>query len=264
MTTCAACMGTPSPLVPDARGSVGLPHSGVLTDSVALAKTGIGYVRVRATGNHYGTAELVRTIEHAASEVERLTPGPPLHVGDLSGKHGGRIAGHASHRSGRDVDLLFYAMTLGGARIPSQGWISYGPDGLGVAHDGEHGRTYVRIDVERNWLLARELLLSPYSQVMWLFVSNPLKSLMTEYALARGEDPLVVWQAENVMLQPKNSLPHDDHFHLRIMCPVGDSTYGCDDGGPIWPWLSPLPKLAWPESTEDIATLVEADSFSPL
>jgi len=210
---------------------------------------------------HYGTEALVKSIQHAASEVQRQRPGPPLRVGDLSGINGGKIPNHQSHRSGRDVDLVFYATSLGGAMVPSQGWTRYGADGIGVAHESEHGRVFLRMDVERNWLLVKELLLSPYSQVMWLFVSNPLKALLAEYALARGEDPFVVWQAENVMHQPKNAMPHDDHFHLRIMCPEGSTLHGCEEGGPIWPWLSPAPVLDWPEGSVDIAAFVEAALF---
>jgi penicillin-insensitive murein endopeptidase len=260
----AACTGTPSPLVPEARGSVGLPYGGVLTEPVPLPPRGRGYVSIKAPGKHYGTRALVQTIEHAAAEVDRQRPGPPLQVGDLSAPQGGRIPNHRSHRSGRDVDFIFYATSLGGAMVPAQGWTNYGPDGIGIAHDGPHGRIYLRMDLERNWLLVKALLQSPSANVMWLFVSNPLKALLAEYALARGEDPVVVWQAENVMLQPRNALPHDDHFHLRIMCPEGSGVLGCEEGGPVWPWLTPAPALDWPRTTADIAAFIDVDSIPPL
>ncbi|MCL2825372.1 MAG: penicillin-insensitive murein endopeptidase, partial [Polyangiaceae bacterium] len=240
------CLGTPSPLTPETGGSVGLPYKGVLTAPVPLPARGKGYIRIKADGNHYGTSALVRTLQHASAEVDRQRPGPPLQIGDLSSIRGGKIIHHASHRSGRDVDLIFYATSLGGAMIPAQGFTRYGPDALGIAHQGVHGRVYLRLDIERNWLLAKALVLSPFADVMWLFVSNPIKALLTEYAFARGEDPLLVWQAENVMLQPRNALPHDDHFHLRIMCPGDSAVFGCEEGGPYWPWLSPAPALDWP------------------
>ncbi|HNZ24199.1 MAG TPA: penicillin-insensitive murein endopeptidase [Polyangiaceae bacterium] len=252
-----ACVGSPSPLVPEARGSVGLPYRGVLTEPVALPQQGTGYVRIKPAGKHYGTRALVQTIEYAAAEVQRQRPGPPLQIGDLSGPYGGRIPNHSSHRTGRDVDFIFYATDLGGAMVPAQGWTHYGADGLGIAHEGKHGRIYLRMDLERNWLLVKALLQAPTANVMWLFVSNPLRALLTEYAFARGEDPLIVWQAENVLHQPRNSLPHDDHFHLRIMCPEGSEGLACEQGGPVWPWLTPV-TLDWPESSSEIATFIEA------
>lgn len=254
------CTGSPSPLTPMARGSVGLPYLGVLTEPVPLPPKGPGYIQVKAPGHHYGIQALVDTIEYAAAEVERQRPGPPLQVGDLSGKRGGDIPNHRSHRSGRDVDFIFFATDLGGAQVPAAGWTSYGPDGIGIAHEGAYGRNYLRFDLERNWQLVKALMHAPSASVMWLFVSNPIKALLTEYALARGEDPVLVWQAENVMHQPKNALPHDDHFHLRIGCPEGSGVTGCEDGGPHWPWLEPDPTLDWPEDDSEIATFLDVDS----
>ena len=201
----SGCSRTPSPLTPQMGGSVGLPYRGVLTAPVPLPRKGPGFVNIKAPGHHYGTQALVDAVQYAAAEVERQLPGPPVQVGDLSGKRGGKIPNHNSHRSGRDVDFIFYATDLGGARIPSPGWTNYGPDGIGIAHEGKHGRLYVRIDLERNWLLVKSLMQAPSANVMWLFVSNPLKALLAEYALARGEDPVLVWQAENVMHQPRNA-----------------------------------------------------------
>lgn len=257
------CTGAPSPLTPAARGSIGKPYGGVLTEPVPLPRSGPGYVQIKAPGHHYGVQPLIDTIEYAAAEVERERPGTPVHVGDLSGRHGGKIPNHQSHRSGRDVDLIFYTTDLGGAQVPSPGWTRFGPDGIGVAHSGAWGRIYVRIDLERNWLLVKALMQAPSSDIMWLFVSNPIKALLTEYALARGEDPVLVWQAENVMHQPKNALPHDDHFHVRIMCPPGSGVHGCEEGGPYWPWLPPQPRLEWPEEPDELAKFLEVDTFDP-
>lgn len=260
----AACASAPSPLTPLARGSVGAPHSGVLTEPVALAPRGPGYVVIKPPGKHYGTQELVDTIQYAAARVDSEMPGPELQVGDLSGRFGGKIPNHQSHRTGRDVDFIFYATDLGGARVPAQGWTCYGPDGIGIAHDGAHGRNYLRFDVERNWLLVKALIQSPHADILWLFVSNPIKAMLTHYALARGEDPSLVWQAENLMHQPRNSLPHDDHFHVRIGCPNQSGVNGCLQGGPEWPWLTPAPTLHWPQSTEEIAKLLRIDELPPL
>jgi penicillin-insensitive murein endopeptidase len=44
------------------------------------------------------------------------------------------------------------------------------------------------------------------------------------------------------MLQPGDSLPHDDHLHLRIACSPDEIQSGCSGGGPYWEWLPALPQ----------------------
>src|SRR5262245_55992656 len=107
-----ACAGaSPSPLAPALRGSVGVPHQGVLTDAVALPQQGQGYRLLRSNGIRWGSPRLVSMIQRAAREVAEARPGEPLIVGDLSARFGGETRGHRSHRTGRDADLLFYMVT---------------------------------------------------------------------------------------------------------------------------------------------------------
>ena len=65
-------------------------------------------MRYRPNGRfHWGRQRLIRMVEAAAAHVARTLPrGPPLVVGDLSARAGGKIPRHSSHRTGRDVDLL--------------------------------------------------------------------------------------------------------------------------------------------------------------
>ena len=173
-------------------------------------------------------------------------------VGDLSARHGGRLPGHNSHRTGRDVDLLFYTQTLAGEPIPSPGFIKFGADGLGFVPAERGGPKYVRFDVAREWLLIKALLTSEDANIQWLFISSPLEALVIEHARATGEKDDLVWHAENVLLQPSDSLPHDDHIHARTACLPWESVEGCEGGGPYWPWLPTLPSGALQESDESL------------
>ncbi len=101
----AACTGTPSPLTPSIRGSIGYPHAGMITDAVPIPLKGEGYTLLRKNGVNWGNPRLVSAIRDAAKEVSRARPGPPLIVGDLAGRWGGESSGHRSHRTGRDADL---------------------------------------------------------------------------------------------------------------------------------------------------------------
>lgn len=232
----AGCFGTPTPLAPGLEGSVGLPHHGVQTGAVELPERGPGFVRYRSQGTYYwGQPALIEGIQEAARRVHQALPGgAPLLVGDISARKGGRIARHYSHRSGRDVDLLWYVTTPDGASIRTPNFVHLGADGLGrIPQLGG----FVRLDVPRQWELIKALLTSPHIEVQWLFASSVVEALVIEYALSRGDDPEIIWRAENVMLEPADSLPHDDHLHLRIACSPEASVRGCEGGGPYWNWL---------------------------
>ena len=238
------CVGSPSPLAPALRGSIGVPHRGVITDARELAKSGDGYRLLRDTSVRWGHPRLVAAIEHAAREVAVARPGgAPLMVADLSRRAGGAAEGHRSHRSGRDADLLLFATTPDGRSVPTPGFVRFGPDGLAETR-GARGKSFLRIDLERQWLLVKALVASRDAHVQWIFVAHWLEAQIIEYARARGEDPELVWHAETVLLQPRDSAAHDDHVHVRIACTAEEAVAGCEGGGPRWPWLDPLPELA--------------------
>ncbi|HVR19876.1 MAG TPA: penicillin-insensitive murein endopeptidase [Polyangiaceae bacterium] len=252
----SGCVSAPSPLAPGLFGAVGAPHSGVQTDGTELPAAGKGYVRYRPKGaNHYGRSRLVDALEAVSAEMLKDDPlTPPLVVGDLSARQGGKIPGHQSHRTGRDVDLLFYYVTPRGARVPAPGFIRVESDGLALVPDtGE----LLRFDVEHEWRLVRALLTSREIGVQFMFVSRTVEALLIDYALARGEPLELVLQAESVLLEPGDSMPHDDHVHLRIACTADEALAGCLGGGPHWEWLAPLPTPA--ELDDTLLALVAAE-----
>ncbi|WP_437335193.1 penicillin-insensitive murein endopeptidase [Sorangium sp. So ce394] len=266
--SCAACVGaSPTPLAPALRGSIGVPHHGVITDAVELPRQGEGYRLLRSNGVRWGTAGLVAAVQRAAAEVARARPGgEPLLVGDLSARYGGAARGHRSHRTGRDADLLLYALTPDGRPVRSPGFIDFGPDGLArIAGGGaapmssasSDADEYVRLDVEREWLLVKSLVRSPDAHVQWLFVARWLEALIIEYARALGEDPELVWVAESVLLQPGDSTAHADHLHLRVACTPDAFLSGCLGGGPYWPWLPAVPQLVPPPDVDLAAAILD-------
>jgi penicillin-insensitive murein endopeptidase len=237
------CLATPTPLAPGVRGSVGVPHLGVQTDAVELPARGNGYVRFRPQGkNYWGVPRLVRLIEGAAAHVAATLPGSPrLVVGDLSARRGGKISGHNSHRTGRDVDLLFYVTTPAGVPIQNSGFIGHEGDSLGFVHETAE---FIRLDVPRQWELVKYMLSQSDVGVQFMFASQDVEALLIDYALARGEPVELIYRAQTVLLEPKDSLPHDDHIHLRIACTPEELLTGCTGGGPYWPWLPESPAAA--------------------
>lgn len=261
------CSRTPSPLTPGIVGtSIGTPSHGVLQGGMELPPSGPGWKWFRPVGGqHHGLPRFVSAIQRAAEYVQSKRPGPPLVVGDLSAKSGGKIIRHVSHRTGRDVDFLFYVTTPEGVPVENPGFLNFGPDGLAYVPERLGGPGYLRLDVERQWLLTKALLENPDANVQWIFVSEPVEALIIEYARARGEDPDLVFRALSVMRQPSRGLPHDDHYHVRTACLPDEALVGCEGGGPYWAWLPPLPGLE-AEYEEDETMLLAAllDPLSPI
>jgi penicillin-insensitive murein endopeptidase len=231
----------------------------MITDAVELPRKSDVYRLFRDNGHHWGNPRLVAAIAAAAKSVARSRPETPkLLVGDLSARYGGSSDGHRSHRTGRDADLLFYVVTPDGAPTPAVGFLHFGPDGIAKT---AHGR-YLRIDVDREWLLIKALVTSPEANVQWLFFARWLEALVIEYARALGEDPELVWYAESMLLQPGDSAAHDDHLHLRIACTPDEAVAGCLGGGPYWPWIPALPELA-PQSDSELRDALLGDLLPP-
>jgi penicillin-insensitive murein endopeptidase len=256
--SCIGCFGTPTPLAPGVAGSVGAPHHGVLTDAIELPVEGVGFVRYRKNGtNHWGNPRLVRALERVAKTLhDEMPDGAPLVIGDLSAKVGGKIPHHQSHRTGRDVDLPWLVTTPGGAPMQNPGFVPVGPDGLAAV---EGAGSYVRLDVPRQWRLVKDLITSPDIDVQWMFCSREVEALLIDYARALGEPMDLVWHAETVLMQPGDSLAHDDHIHMRIACTPEELVLGCEGGGPRWEWLPPAPA-----AEDDDEALYDAAREDPL
>jgi penicillin-insensitive murein endopeptidase len=235
----SACANAPSPLSPAWHGSIGLPGRGVLESGAEVRRDAEGLVWLRANDRHWALPRFSRAIERAALQVARERPGGTLSVGDLSTRTGGGpLPPHFSHRSGRDADLLFYVSTLDGAPVTSPGFIHFGADGL--ARDEAHDR-WLRLDVEREWLLVRALLSDADARIQWVFVSDVVKALLLERAMARGEPAELVRRAQAVMLEPHPGGVHDDHIHIRTACSQEEAIAGCVPNGPSRPWLTTEP-----------------------
>ena len=217
--------------------SRGWSNRGRLVHGMRLPARGDGYLVPpvwASRGNSWGTEEMVALIVRAARRVAREEPGASLYVADLSPRRGGASEWHHSHQSGRDADLIYFAVDEKGRPAePPQQMIPYGADGLSPAAD-DHRRPLprLRFDTRRNWLLVRALLEDPAVEVQWIFMYAPLKKLLLDYAVGLGEPRDLIERADAVLRQPEGALPHDDHMHVRVFCAPDDRALGCSDRGP--------------------------------
>lgn len=252
------CFATPSPLAPGLKGTVGVPHMGVLTESEELPPSGPGYRRFRPTGTAYhGVPRLVSAIRTIAAELHENDPtAPPLIVGDLSARTGGKVPRHNSHRSGRDVDFLFFLETPEGIPAENPGFFPIDADGFVRVPDGR----YYRLDERRQWRFVRRLVTDTTIDVQFLFLSKKLEARLLDYALSIDDDWEILYRAQSVMQQPGDSLPHADHIHMRVACRPEEAVFGCLGGGPYWPWFEPLPSLPTVDASL-FASLASDDPF---
>lgn len=237
----AGCLGlTPTPDVPLSWGS---SSDGILFAGAALPDHGEGFVRARPREEtRYGTPQTVQALTSAAASVVRTYPGgAPLRIGDLSYEHGGQHPRHRSHRSGRDVDVIFYVTDPSGQSTRGRGWLSF--DRFGVARetvalgDAPPSNDLFFFDDARNWHFVRTLLLDDEANVQWIFCSRGVKSRLLAYAIANETNAEAIFRAAWVLHQPSSGNPHADHFHIRFMCTAEEQALGCWDRGPVWPWL---------------------------
>lgn len=210
--------------------SVGTAQHGQLEGGIALeqSKSLVVLPQTRRNAIFYGTAELVGLLQRSAAAVAQDRPGSMLKVGNLSRETGGDIGPSVSHNSGRDADVLFFAVDRFGTGGEPDNFCHFNDTGIADGPASDAGR--YEFDVERNWALVRHWLTDPDVVVQWIFVAAPLRNQLLDCALRQGEPALLRLRAARVLVQPRDSSPHADHFHLRIGCPPGDRPE-CLDGG---------------------------------
>lgn len=217
-------------------GAYGRPSAGWQVGAVRLADRGRDWRVLRDDamgGQHWGTARLVAMVEQVARGARASRESVPLTVGDLSAVRGGQIPHHASHRAGRDVDLLFFTRDAArDAPVVTPEFVRYD-----AAGDSVRWPVALRFDVPRNWAVVEAVVQAEGVAVNRIFVAAWIERLLLAHARSAGRPGWVVDRADRLMHQPGDAAPHDDHFHVRIACTPEERALGCADGGPLWPWL---------------------------
>ena len=209
--------------------SFGPANEGMLLRPARLPARGEGFEiprRWRNRGLNYGTDEMIAFLVETARRVRAELPGVSMQIADISWPHGGPSRWHRSHQSGRDVDILFIVRNSRGRVVELEDMIHFRANGTAVIELAEGGQKKLYFDVERNWVLIRNLIDNPVAEVQYIFVYDPLKQLLLDHARDIGEPEELVLAAGHLLRQPTFSAPHDDHFHARIYCAPTDRDVG--------------------------------------
>jgi len=201
--------------------SVGSPTQGRLIGGAHLDDA--PYLRIvpvyQAGDVRWGLGSLVIMLDEAARNVHRQYPDAVMSVGHLSKQGGGDLDRHASHESGRDADIGFYMRSQTGRPLYSDHFVPFKGDGTAPSWPGAF------FDDAKNWALVSALLVDAHARITYIFVATPIRARLLAYAERIGAPASVRTRASELMAQPRGSLPHDDHFHVRIGCPV--DSQGC-------------------------------------
>ena len=240
--------GGPDPLTldPSYSTSIGGPNEGSLTGGVPLPLSGPGYrfTPRKKPERRHGTVELVAALVRAAVHVHTTSPtgDPPaiLTFGDIGMPQGGEIAGHGSHRAGRDADVMFYLLHEDGT--PAEGKaIPLDPEGKGTDYkdlaDPADDVAFA-IDVPRTWAFVAALLADDTVQIQQIYIVEHLRTMLLEHGKRVKAEALILSRFADVTCQPR--FPHDDHMHIRAFCTAQDIAGGCNDVAPIYPWQRAL------------------------
>lgn len=195
--------------------SVGSPTEGHLVGGAHLsASQHVRIVPFYVPGDsRWGLEGLVTLIDRAARAVRRQFPDAVLSVGHLSRPGGGEIDRHASHESGRDADIGFYVKNHLNKPVYADHFVPFKGDGTAPSWPG------ARFDDARNWAFVASVAGSSHVRVSHVFVATPIRTRLLQYAEKIKAPPAIRARAAALMVQPRGSLPHDDHFHVRISCP---------------------------------------------
>lgn len=187
--------------------SIGSPTRGSLRDARCLPESGPGFIAF--SPNRCATDETIALLTYAVREVLREYPSsPPVVFGALSRPEGGRLKPHKSHRSGRDVDIGYFAT---GDR-PLRTFADLRAD---------------EIDYDKTFYLMAALIAT--GRVDFMFVNYALQPRFVEAARRLGYDDE---QIAYLFQYPRgrgsrtglirHARGHTRHFHVRFACPRGD------------------------------------------
>lgn len=180
---------------------------------------------------NFTSDEMATLIEAGAGHVQQFYPDAITYIGNLGNKGGGDIPYSVSHNSGRDADVAFFVTDVEGQPAQMPDLLPLDKEGK---YEGEHG--IFLFDVARNWKLIEGFVLhAGDGQLQYIFVADWLRDMMLEHARTSGADGKVIASAARLMMQPRATLAHNDHFHLRIYCSEVDVRSGCKDKGRFQP-----------------------------
>ena len=170
------------------------------------------------TGRCYVQRRLVRALEEAGGILNRRIPEARIAYLDASGRKGGFLKGHRSHKQGRDVDLCFFGRERDARLFPESPRIF--SVGYLFNYDEEGRSGSLTFDTESNLFMIVALLEQKSVPVEKIFVEPYIKKWLLAEA-EKGELPHVTLARLTQVMRyaGDQAAKHDDHMHVRFASP---------------------------------------------
>ena len=211
-----------------AARSIGFYAKGCLAGAKPLPVNGPAWQAMRVSRNRiWGHPTLVRYIERFAKDAKVKDGWPGLLVGDMSMPRGGPMPyGHASHQVGLDVDIWYKPMP---EHVLTNEERETVPMETFLVDPGHVNPKVWTPDFAK--LLRRSV---SYPEVARVFVNPAIKKWLCDNV---KEDRAFLRKISPIQ-------GHDDHFHVRLVCPAGNPSCrnqpglpadeGCGKGLDAW------------------------------
>jgi penicillin-insensitive murein endopeptidase len=201
--------------------SIGFYANGSLKNPNNLGLEGEGFVKLfRNRDRAWGNDQLIDVITETALMLKKTFPySERIQVGDLSQKIGGKISGHNSHQNGLDVDLVYF-------RVNHQEQEVNQTNGFSERFVFD-GKLTANFDLERNWAFVK--LLASKQNVQRIFMDPIIKKAFCDFAKMENEYD----QNTEVLRKFRPLAHHDDHIHVRLLCPEGSKECTPQEAPPI-------------------------------
>ncbi len=190
-----------------ATAASGIAVVGSATSAEAKGKRKVAFIplprakwmNILRPRNAYGIQILCDTTYHSTRKIAEKYDVQPALIKDMSRKFGGEIAGHLSHKDGRDVDVGNYVFT--GSSYTSIFW--------------RLGKTQMN---DKTWQINWDFITIlqqdwPVTKIFWNkeYIREMRKYVYKLYGKEKGKEE---WKKYGRILQHANG--HKNHFHIRV------------------------------------------------
>lgn len=193
----------------DREQSFGFYSHGRLAAATRLPDSGGGFVKIlRPRNRRFASEDMIYLITKVSKELDQKFPNrrDAVQIGDVSAELGGLVPGHNSHQNGLDVDIAFLRTNE----------TMQNPDDVNGFREKfvSSGKVSNNFDLERNWALAKLMVATGRPQR--IFVNQVIKNAFCKLAREKGE----LQSAAETLHRLRPYSGHEDHFHVRITCPL--------------------------------------------
>ena len=196
--------------------AIGTSKSGRLENGYSVQRDGY-YIRqvARESGRNYATTELANAVMVSGCLIKNKY-GVKLVYTDMSRQGGGEFPPHKTHQAGMSVDLRFIRKTSSGYST-DRGMLAV-PKSTTIC---ENQIINPDFDPAANYDMIKTLVET--QPVRYICLDCNLENALKEYADQNypGE-----WESLNLGNIIYHAPRHNDHFHVTIRCPEGDTRCG--------------------------------------